>query len=161
MYFTSGIFIWWPHDNHPTVPWYTIQFWHNDTNNPTIFSDEAIGTTVALSDYAASEDVEMHFVKISAITNVHPYSQTTMAMNGDKANSIAGHGLNETITEVRVAGNVTGILIPNTQRIVARVLIPIMYNGEPIYQDTRYVQWRAVCDTNFSLLHMNIFVIYQ
>lgn len=159
MYFNSGIFIWWSHDSHPTVPHYIIQFWHNETNNPTIFAGEAIGTTVPLSDYASSEDVEPHFIRINVTTNAHPDSaadsisivdpngQLNVPPNAD------GRVHNETITEVRVPGNVTGILIPNTKRIVVRILIPI---DGIIDQDTRYVQWRAVSHHHASRIHNSI-----
>lgn len=160
MYFSRGIFIWWLRESHPNVTSYTIQFWQNDTSNPTVFSDQVIGTTVPLSDYAASEDVEPNFVKINATTNIYsrsladsigdlsmvgPNGQLSLpsktATNIDDSDR---HVHNETITEVRVPGNVTGILIPNTKRIVVRVFIPIVYENKEFYQDNRFVQWRLV-----------------
>lgn len=150
MYFASGIFVWWPQVPKFNVTSYTIQFWHNDTTNPTIFSEQAIGTTVQLSEYEAIEDIEQNFEKISATTNIYPRIQADLLsdMTNDllrkKQEGNIRHLQNETITEVRVGGNVTGILIPNTKRIVIRVLIPILYEDKEFYQDLRYVQWKVV-----------------
>lgn len=120
-----------------------------------MFSEEAIGTTVPLNEYQANEDIEQHFVKISAKTNIYPKIETEIAKKGgdaDDAPTEAGTTAtdsgkrvqNETITEVRVPGNVTGILIPNTKRIVVRVLIPIIFENREFEQDLRYVQWKIV-----------------
>lgn len=154
MYFASGIFVWWPQEPKFNVTSYTIQFWHNDTTNPTIFSDQAIGTTVQLNEYEAIEDIEQHFVKISATTNIYPriHADSISDMTNENVpiandrlhNKNNGHLPNDTITEVRVPGNVTGILIPNTKRIVIRVLIPIIFENKEFYQDWHYVQWKVV-----------------
>lgn len=156
VFLNSGIFIWWPQNLKLNVSSYTIQFWHNNTSNPTIFSDQVIGTTVPLDEYQANDDIEEQFEKIAATTNIYSMTnQETLlgtqnkykisskpAPNGDKI--VSQDALNETVTEVRVSGNVTGILIPNTKRIVARVLIPIMYKDKEFHQDLTYVQWKAV-----------------
>ena len=51
---------------------------------------------------------------------------------------------NGTITEVRVPGNVSGILIPNSNFIIVRVLASTSANGEPLDQDLRFLRWKTV-----------------
>jgi len=48
------------------------------------------------------------------------------------------------ITELYVPGNVTGILIPNVNRIDVRVLGSIDNNGKLFYGNLRFVQWKTV-----------------
>uniref|UniRef100_A0A182VYL2 Uncharacterized protein n=1 Tax=Anopheles minimus TaxID=112268 RepID=A0A182VYL2_9DIPT len=49
-----------------------------------------------------------------------------------------------TITQVKVAGNVTGILLPNIRSVKVRVLGSVAPDGEPMVQDLRYVEWKAI-----------------
>lgn len=111
---------------------YVIQFWHNDTTNPTVFSEHIVGTTKLINEFHGQHDIEGDLVKIAAKTNVY-------------ANAVVGDNENATITEIRVAGNVTGILIPNASRLVVRVLVPVFdEDGEEVRQDMRYVEWKTV-----------------
>lgn len=147
MFLNSGIFIWWSQYQKLNVSFYTIQFWHNNTSNPTIFSDQIIGTTLPLDEYQASDDIEEQFEEIAATTNIYLTSSEEAlheTHNQYKSTIDSQDAQNETVTEVRVSGNVTGILIPNTKRIVVRVLIPIMYKGKEFHQNLKYVQWKAV-----------------
>uniref|UniRef100_A0A182XWB4 Uncharacterized protein n=1 Tax=Anopheles stephensi TaxID=30069 RepID=A0A182XWB4_ANOST len=52
-----------------------------------------------------------------------------------------------TVTQVKVAGNVTGILLPNIRSVKVRVLGSVSPDGEPMVQDLRYVEWK-VLDTD-------------
>ncbi|XP_035780269.1 uncharacterized protein LOC118460234 isoform X1 [Anopheles albimanus] len=49
-----------------------------------------------------------------------------------------------TITRFKVAGNVTGILLPNVHSVMVRVLGSIAPDGEPMDQDLRYVPWKSI-----------------
>uniref|UniRef100_A0A182MWJ9 Ig-like domain-containing protein n=1 Tax=Anopheles culicifacies TaxID=139723 RepID=A0A182MWJ9_9DIPT len=49
-----------------------------------------------------------------------------------------------TVTQVKVAGNVTGILLPNIRSVMVRVLGSVAPDGEPMVQDLRYVEWKAI-----------------
>ncbi|XP_053680454.1 uncharacterized protein LOC128731364 [Anopheles nili] len=49
-----------------------------------------------------------------------------------------------TITRVKVAGNVTGILLPNIRSVMVRVLGSISPDGEPAAQDLRHVEWKVI-----------------
>uniref|UniRef100_A0A2M4A6F4 Putative neural cell adhesion molecule l1 n=2 Tax=Anopheles triannulatus TaxID=58253 RepID=A0A2M4A6F4_9DIPT len=49
-----------------------------------------------------------------------------------------------TITRFKVAGNVTGILLPNVHSVMVRVLGSIAPDGEPMEQDLRYVPWKSI-----------------
>ncbi|XP_058813868.1 protogenin [Topomyia yanbarensis] len=48
------------------------------------------------------------------------------------------------ITQVKVSGNVTGILFPDTKNIVVRILGSVAPDGEPLKQDLRFVQWKTI-----------------
>lgn len=171
----NGIFIWWPQFEHINVAAYIIQFWHNDSTNPTVFADHIVGTSHWLDEIQTWTDIEGHLEKFPATTNVYPgvplldrdqtMQKRRRATNGNQKRS--GHrsqmdsdaqtkksinrgdaSQNETITEVRVSGNVTGILIPNTKRIVVRVLVPIYdENGEMLNLDTTFVEWKFIEET--------------
>ena len=51
---------------------------------------------------------------------------------------------NVCITEIRVPGNVTGILIPNTNNITVRIYVPIDDDGVEFKQDLSYLEWTTV-----------------
>lgn len=128
----NGLFIWWPKDDEFNATAYIIQFLHNDTTNPTVFSEHIVGTTKLINEFHSRHDIEGDLVKIAAKTIV-------------SANSAVGDIENATITGLRVAGNVTGILIPNASRLVVRVLVPVLDDdGSELYQDMRYVEWKTV-----------------
>ncbi|XP_058467789.1 protogenin [Malaya genurostris] len=48
------------------------------------------------------------------------------------------------ITQIKVSGNVTGILIPDTKNAVVRILGSISPSGDPMQQDLRFVQWKTI-----------------
>lgn len=127
----SGLFIWWPKENDINVTTYIIQFLHNDTTNPTVFSEHIVGTTKLINEFHSQNDIEGDLMKIAAKTKVY-------------VNAFVGDIENATITEIRVAGNVTGILIPNANRLVVRVLVPVFDEDGEVYQDMRYVEWKTV-----------------
>lgn len=128
----NGLFIWWPKEEDMNATSYVIQFWHNDTTtNPTVFTEHIVGTTKVINEFHGQHDIEGDLVKIAAETNVY-------------ANAIVGDSENAIITEIRVAGNVTGILIPNATRLVVRVLVPVFDQDGEVKQDMRYVEWKTV-----------------
>uniref|UniRef100_A0A182P6L8 Ig-like domain-containing protein n=1 Tax=Anopheles epiroticus TaxID=199890 RepID=A0A182P6L8_9DIPT len=49
-----------------------------------------------------------------------------------------------TVTQIKVAGNVTGILLPNIRSVMVRVLGSVTPDGEPMVQDLRYVEWKMI-----------------
>lgn len=135
----NGIFIWWPKVDHVNVTSYLIQFQSND---PTNFSDHVIGTTKEIDEFQTWNDISGHLTKVSAVTNVHPQSK-----NEDETspgNETVTHQPLKLITELRVNGDVTGILIPNTMEIIVRILVPIVDEDGELVQDTRFVEWKKV-----------------
>lgn len=164
----TGIFIWWPTLHITDLSHLNIQFRYNDTSNPTKFSDQIIGTKDKLQELERWDDIQPKLIKIAAITNVYPeflgsrerrYVLNNFKHFASSAASIPSYlndelrvfdtakrsDRSEGITEVRVPGYVSGILIPNTQFIDVRVLVPIMDRDGELYQDTTYVEWKTVC----------------
>ncbi|KAJ6637567.1 Protogenin A [Pseudolycoriella hygida] len=155
---TSGIFIWWPKLHIPNLNHLNIQFRYNDSSNPTKFSDEIIGTKEKLNELERWADIQPKLVKIPAITNVYPEfdgsRKKRLILNNVKQSGSSDTTVNcdtsnrcnkfEGITEVRVSGKVTGILIPNTQFIDVRVLVPVMDEDGELYQDNTYVEWKTI-----------------
>lgn len=117
---------------------YLIQFKSDET---TAFSDHVVGTIRNIDEFETWDDVSNDLTNIPATTNIYP--------NDEKIDSITQTTDSDTnsssITELRVNGNVTGILIPNTHEIVVRVLVPIVDEDGELSQDTRYVEWKKVC----------------
>ncbi|XP_055527115.1 protogenin isoform X2 [Wyeomyia smithii] len=48
------------------------------------------------------------------------------------------------ITQIKVSGNVTGILIPDKKSVIVRILGSVALDGEPMKQDLRFVQWKTI-----------------
>lgn len=176
---STAIFIWWPTAANHNIRQFRIQFRLNDSTNPTKFSDQIIGTTEPIHEYADWSDIDPKLLKISAITNTF-VQNITLTGGGDRQYRRAkrilpkmasfqqsGHiptadtrnrviekrVVQSNITEVRVPGNVTGILIPNTSQIIVRIIVPLIdENNEEFIQDYRYVEWKTVKNIfqNFS-----------
>lgn len=126
----NGIFVWWYRDDLSTMPThYTIQFHHNDTTNPTVFSDEIVGTTQPVDGFHNWEDINNKLEKIVVVSRREEAAATRNAL----------------ITSIQVPGNVTGMLIPNTNKIALRVLVPILTSdGRELELDMRYLEWKRV-----------------
>lgn len=138
MFSPSGTFVWWPKVDNINVTEYLIQFQSDET---TAFSDHIVGTTRNIDEFETWNDVANDLTNIPAVTNIYPNTEkdetTTQSTNGEKKSS--------SITELRVNGNVSGILIPNTREIVVRVLVPIVDEDGILDQDMRFVEWKKVC----------------
>lgn len=180
----NRIFIWWTLFNSDNLPDNLIlQFWHNDSTNPTIFSDHIIGTNHEINKNW--NEIESNLVKIPATTSIHYQynSEEDDAVDVDKnlSNNRKGRSFdfnstsrqtfeslesekttnknlndsnksvkdshrqhsNITITEVRIPGNITGILIPNTNKIVVRVIATITDHGKVFEQDYSLIEWKT------------------
>lgn len=162
MFSPNGIFVWWPREHNKTA--YLIQFQSDET---TAFSNHIVGTTRHIDEFQTWNDISGDLTNIPVVANIYPSSED----DGDedsvdrttKSTSIKRKKTNpKMITELRVDGNVSGILIPNTHEIVARVLVPIIDDEGELIQDVRYVEWKKVCVLdiryNFCLLIHNCFM---
>lgn len=179
----GGIFIWWPQIMNINVTHFLVQFWHNDSSSATKFSDQIIGTTDSLGSYAEWSDIHTKLVKIFATTNIYPqpdsirpkrsfpsnlknyksHLETRKSQIIDAPDEVKDASSNEfdlkniAISEIRIPSNVTGILLPNTNKIVVRVLVPVMDGDTELDQDMSYVDWKIV--NNFILLTKLLFLI--
>lgn len=144
MHLDNGIFIWWPKIDD--IPSLTLQFWQNNSINFDNFSGEIIGSTQIINEFQNIKDIEENLGKLTATTNAYPSSALSMDSNQSmsKDSTTLKNVENGTITEVRVSGNVTGILIPNANQIVVRVIVPVFDGDERIFQDTNLVEWNVV-----------------
>lgn len=121
---SSGIFLWWEigeSRQHPN--YYIIQFRQN-TTNPIIFFDHIIGSQIPIDEDNISQ-IQPSLNKIQIISNV---------TNLNASSSI-------TITQVKLPGNVTGILIPNAPRLDVRVLGSLSEKFDVLQQDLRFIKW--------------------
>lgn len=118
---------------------YLIQFKSEET---TAFHD-VIGTNRAIDEFETWDDISGDLIPIPATTNIHPNHEeddeaaTQSLSNGNKTISIV---------ELRVDGNVSGILIPNKHEIVVRILVPLIDEDGELIQDMKYVEWKKVRD---------------
>jgi hypothetical protein len=172
----NGIFIWWNQFNSLNFTSVVVQFWHNDTNNPTMFEAQIVGTRKIHAEFMDWTEVEPNLVKIPATTKVTIASSATkqnkkrrvrrsQQLNAntkqildsvdtggesskrqasDKTGTFQPVATNVTITEVMMDGNVSGILIPNSNRVIVRVLVSVMPGGELVEQDLRYLHWKTI-----------------
>lgn len=144
MFSPSGIFVWWPKEKNVTA--YVIQFQSDET---TAFSNHIVGTTRHIDEFQTWNDISGDLTNIPVVANIYPNTgtaddddddddyETTKSIERKKTNP-------KMITELRVNGNVSGILIPNTHEIVVRVLVPIIDDEGELNQDVRYVEWKKV-----------------
>lgn len=176
--YSTGIFIWWPNTHDVNVPYFIVEFSHDDNaTQPIRFSDQIVGTTNRLGSSCLWSDIQPHLVKIDAYPypdssaglrrrrrSIQPNSsrkfnqpyddkahtlvqtmdeKTNAATKGKLQQSLANVRSN-TIAKVRVSGKVTGILIPNTKRIVVRVVVPIFDGPEELVQNYSFLEWKTV-----------------
>lgn len=168
---SSSIFIWWTAEFNLTG--YVIQFWHNDTNNPIPFTDNIVGTVKKFpnnDNYLTWTEIEPFLQKLPATARVADYDTSDrrrkrrglhlnffnigeeddeeIVEDYGRTRLFARHALiptgNAKVTEVKVAGNVTGILIPSAQKVVVRVLASTEPDGEPLRQNLKYVPWQPL-----------------
>lgn len=127
----NGIFIWWPKVEHINVTSYLIQF----KNEERTAMDRVVGTTRTIDDFETWENISDNLNPIPATTNIHPSHE-----NGDDSNDTKS----VSIVELRIDGNISGILIPNKHEIIVRVLVPIIDEDGELEQDLKYVEWKKV-----------------
>lgn len=138
----SGIFIWWLKPYQINATTFIIQFQSDDI---TSFSDHIVGTTRAIDEFQTWDDISGDLTNIPATTNIYPNDdhdiddETTQSIPAEKKTHP------KMLTEVRVSGNISGILIPNAHEITVRVLVPIIDDEGELSQDVRYVEWKKVC----------------
>lgn len=129
--------MWWPLVDHMNVTSYLIQFQSDDPIN---FTEHVIGTTKEIDEFQTWEDIAGHLTTVSAVTKVHPQPE----INGSGGKTKSGTRSSRLITELRVGGNVSGVLIPNTVEIVVRILVPVVDEDGEMIQDSRFVEWKKV-----------------
>jgi hypothetical protein len=99
----------------------TIQFLKNGTSEPLAFASEVVGSYEKVDDLKTWNDIEKSLQKFSVNSSDH-----------------------ELFTEVKVPGNVTGILIIKVEEIFVRIFGSIEENGSHIEQDFSNIQWRSL-----------------
>ena len=125
----SGIFLRWdPPQTDTNITAFTIQFLNNKTSNPVVFINEVIGTYETWATYVSWNEVEKNLQKIPA-------------KSSNKSDW----------TEVQVPGNVTGLLIINTEEVNVRILGTIMENDELFEQDLQFLSWTNIKASSYSL----------
>lgn len=115
---------------------YLIQFKSEDR----ISFENVVGATRAIDEFETWDDINDSLNPIPATTNIHPYHEN----DGDYGDSISNGTKAISIVELRVDGNVSGILIPNKHEIVVRILVPIIDEDGELVQDMKYVEWKKV-----------------
>lgn len=125
----NGIFLRWDTpQTDSNITAFTIQFLFNKTSNPVVFTNEVIGTYESWPEYVSWNKVEKNLQKISA-------------KNSNKTEW----------TEVQVPGNVTGLLIINTEEVNVRILGTILKSGELFDQDLQFLSWTNIKASSYSL----------
>lgn len=161
MFSPSGIFVWWPKEKNVTG--YLVQF---QSDESTAFSNHIVGTTRHIDEFQTWNDISGDLTNIPVTANVYPYTEVQEDNDNDgdettKSSSIERKKTNpKMITELRVLGNVSGILIPNTHEIVVRVLVPIHDDEGELIQDVRYVEWKKVRVFDGNSIHFSRNILF-
>lgn len=128
----TGIFVWWPdtyalNASHLTINFRTVPGSRNASRPAPRFTSQIVGTRSKTVSFRSWHDVEASLVNI-------PVNSSAV----DPSLSLDGS------TQLRVAGSVTGILIPNINQVSMRVIAPIMDNGHEVVLNNSFVQWTNV-----------------
>lgn len=99
----------------------TIQFLKNNNTDSLSFSNEIVGSYKKFNESKTWADIEKSLQKISV--------------------NSSDHG---NYTEIKVPGNVTGILIIKVEEMFVRIFGSIEENGTHIIQDNESVKWRIL-----------------
>lgn len=138
---SNGIFIWWPKVDHINVTSYLIQF-KSEQRTP---FEGVVGTTRTIDEFETWDDISDSLNPVPATTNIHPYHENDDEYGDSTALQSNSNGTKPIwIVELRVDGNVSGILIPNKHEIVVRILVPIIDEDGELQQDMKYVEWKKV-----------------
>jgi hypothetical protein len=111
----------------------TIQFLKNETGDVMQFAGEAVGTFIHWPGEALPQwkEVEKNLQRV--------------AVNGSDQGQY---------TEIKVSGNVTGILIIKVEQIFVRIFGSLEENGEYLQQNYSQVKWKSV-KTSFAPLSVD------
>ncbi|KAL7017913.1 hypothetical protein ACKWTF_010565 [Chironomus riparius] len=109
----------------------TIQFLKNGTNDALSFSTEVVGTYAKFGDYVMWSDIEKNLQKISVNSSDH----------GEW-------------TEIKVPGNVSGILIIKIEEIFVRIFGSMEEDDEFLEQDYSNLKWQSV-KSSFAPLYID------
>ncbi|XP_063704517.1 uncharacterized protein LOC134833940 [Culicoides brevitarsis] len=157
----NSIFIWWADTLKLNLTSMVIQFLHNDTMDQPTFKHEIIGTYANFggsNNYLTYSEFGPSLEKIPIESDEKVRRKRFLWNNDDEhesdlymkisrlatRNAIYPNSNEGTISEVKVFGNVTGILIPNSQRIIVRVLGSTEPDGSLFPQDLKFVPWTTV-----------------
>uniref|UniRef100_A0A182F8D4 Neural cell adhesion molecule l1 n=1 Tax=Anopheles albimanus TaxID=7167 RepID=A0A182F8D4_ANOAL len=151
----NGIFIWWPKYDGVQPTSFIIQLRSGDgtTNLTASFTNEIIGTVDPLDDYMTNASgVDAATLASAAMIGAakqQQYKKQQQQQQQHESSESHRNGNDRqhrqiTITRFKVAGNVTGILLPNVHSVMVRVLGSIAPDGEPMDQDLRYVPWKSI-----------------
>lgn len=99
----------------------TIQFLKNGTIDAPSFTNEVVGSYEKIDDFKTWNDIEKSLQKI--------------AVNS------SDHGA---FTEIKVRGDVTGILIIKVEEVFVRIFGSIEENGTHIEQDYENIRWKSL-----------------
>lgn len=99
----------------------TIQFLKSNSSDALFFIGEVVGSYEKVDDLKTWNDIEKSLQKISV--------------------NSSDHG---TFTEIKVPGNVTGILIIKVEEIFVRIFGSIEENGTHIQQDYENIKWKSL-----------------
>lgn len=167
--FPDHVFLWWPPTNGKNnytapVDHYLIQLWGNDTrtsDNNWSMDGDVTGTNGQLDEYKTWNEIDQMLHKIPAEMSVINTSYVVDGAESFLKQSIDGKRRKPSIrfhfnvTQIKVPRNVSGILIPNTKRVWARVIG--VRAGEVIPdEELQYVQWKKVENSDNGVSKLRI-----
>lgn len=155
--FPDDVFLWWSKVNSHNqrksnysveLDYYLVQL--ISFGSTAHLPSEMLGATAALDEYKTWDEIQGMLVKIPFratlinSTYVVGTPETFALSQLDAAKTLQPvTRVHYNVTEFRVAGNVTGLLIPNTKRVLVRVIG--VKSGEVVADaDLKYVQWKSV-----------------
>lgn len=116
--------------------YFIIQLRQDNTTKPIIFHDNIIGTCITINEDNITE-IQSNLIKINIKSDINVTNQTSTSM---------------IITQIKVPGNVTGILIPNAMKLMVRVLGSLSATFNVLQQDLKYINWTTFDESIRNML---------
>lgn len=118
-----GVYVWWSNDKLPQVPNLRVQIrtQAGEVRDSLSSLNGTMGVWHAARENVLWEDIDRTLVLFTA----------NMTKDAD-------------VTELRVPGNVSGLLLSDSQQQEIRILVPIMQSGQEVSFNYSFVEWTTV-----------------
>lgn len=163
----DGIFVWWHPPTTVNVSSYLLQIDSGDDETSIKFADQVVGSSKIFDEkYINWNEVNSSLYAFNITSRIIEAKDTirrqkrfvslynnqqSLSVSNENKRNRKHKGIrdvsNREITELKLPGNVTGVLIPNTSKLNVRLLVQVNEDedeDELINQNLDYMEWTTV-----------------